>query len=189
MDAPTDRPRARPPSRSRARSVERAPRVAACVSYSKPRFPNHPYQLRWDTIGHSIRMRSIARRARARGVIPAHSTIAMSALLASSFVGRVAAFKATKVQVRFFRVFFSRRATRSRTTKSSREDEDVDDEECAMVGRSRGIDRARARRVRASREAARDGGAETTRVGKWDARSHRVSAFASRLRARERGRG
>ena len=34
-------------------------------------------------------------------VIPAHSeTTIMSALLASSFVGRVAAFKATKVQVR-----------------------------------------------------------------------------------------
>ena len=127
-------------------------------------------------------MRSIARRAR-RGVIPAHSNITMSALLASSFVGRVAAFKATKVQVRFFRVFFSRRATRSRTTKSSREDEDVDDEECAMVGRSRGIDRARARRVRASREAARDGGAETTRVGKWDARSHRVP-FPARVSTR-----
>lgn len=33
-------------------------------------------------------------------VIQAHYTIEMSALLASSFVGRVAAFKATKVQVR-----------------------------------------------------------------------------------------
>ena len=50
-------------------------------------------------------MRSIARRAR-RGVIPAHSNITMSALLASSFVGRVAAFKATKVQVRFFLCVF-----------------------------------------------------------------------------------
>ena len=39
--------------------------------------------------------------ARARSVvIQAHYTVEMSALLASSFVGRVAAFKATKVQVR-----------------------------------------------------------------------------------------
>ena len=45
------------------------------------------------------------------------------------------------------------------------DDEDVDDEECAMVGRSRGIDRARARRVRDARDDARDGGGEKTRVG------------------------
>ena len=39
-----------------------------------------------------------------------HTTVEMSALLASSFVGRVAAFKATKVQVRFndFDDFFVR---------------------------------------------------------------------------------
>jgi len=164
MDDPTDRPR----GGARGRDLDHdrsSARRGSCVSYSKPRFTDHPYQLRWDTIGHSIRMRSIARRAR-RGVIPAHSNITMSALLASSFVGRVAAFKATKVQVRFFCVCFcSRRATRSRTTKRPREDEDVDDEECAMVGRSRGIDRARARRVRDARDDARDGGGEKTRVG------------------------
>ena len=38
----------------------------------------------------------------------------MSALLASSFVGRVAAFKATKVQVRFFSWNVSSRTARER---------------------------------------------------------------------------
>jgi hypothetical protein len=43
----------------------------------------------------------MARDARARGVIFAHRiSLKMSALLASSFVSRVAAFKATKIQVR-----------------------------------------------------------------------------------------
>ena len=38
----------------------------------------------------------------------------MSALLASSFVGRVAAFKATKIQVRIFLAFERRAETRGR---------------------------------------------------------------------------
>ena len=42
-------------------------------------------------------------RARARALAPfQHTRSTMSALLASSFVGRVAAFKATKIQVRIF---------------------------------------------------------------------------------------
>jgi hypothetical protein len=52
-------------------------------------------------IGQTALLEKSRAPARARSVvIQAHYTVEMSALLASSFVGRVAAFKATKVQVR-----------------------------------------------------------------------------------------
>ena len=187
MDDPTDRPR----GGARGRDLDHdrsSARRGSCVSYSKPRFTDHPYQLRWDTIGHSIRMRSIARRAR-RGVIPAHSNITMSALLASSFVGRVAAFKATKVQVRFFVCVFVRHARLGRGRRRDRAKTKTWTMRNARWSVGRGGSTARVRDACETRETTRE-----TVVGRrraWEM----GRAFASRpisrarLHARELGRG
>ena len=107
---------------------------------------------------------AIARLATAIATAPAlpHTRIStMSALLASSFVGRVAAFKATKIQVR---IFSSARATRARAARRGR---------VARRARTRGgadayrISRARAGARAGARGGARAGGrAGETRA--WD---------------------
>ena len=90
-DRVSDRPRVRPTARDDRRSGSGSgrgpPRGTRCLSHDSSFPANH------------------ARRARPRSISPARPspflhTRTMSALLASSFVGRVAAFKATKVQVR-----------------------------------------------------------------------------------------
>ena len=91
-------------------------------------------------------------RARARAS-PFLHTRTMSALLASSFVGRVAAFKATKVQVRTVFFFVDRRWSSSLARRVARDDANG---------------RARAREIRSARAV----------VVRWTTRDDAIGARA-----------
>ena len=128
-----------------------------------------------DTIGHSVRTRS--RPPRAVDRIPAHAENNMSALLASSFVGRVAAFKATKVQVRFFRGTSRRERRANGATRArrivARGNERA--EMCASVAGDR-----RTKSIGASRRAReRERG---DRRGRWVRGKRYARAFTARTR-------
>jgi len=126
--------------------------------------------------------RSMARRSRASRARAAflHTHIsAMSALLASSFVGRVAAFKATKIQVR---IFSSARATRGRAARRG----GVARRGCVSGADAYRISRARAwARVGArGRADGRAGGGETS---EWECFASFAGAAGAAGAARARG--
>ena len=109
-------------------------------------------------------------------VIPAHSeTTIMSALLASSFVGRVAAFKATKVQVRFFRGTSRRERRANGATRAPSSREGTNARKCASVAGDR-----RTKSIGASRRAReRERG---DRRGRWVRGKRYARAFTARTR-------
>ncbi len=138
----TPSPPRRSPSRSRPRS--RSPVIAGGRSDTR-------------AVGHA------GGRTRGRGTRPTSTgrvfrspflhTRTMSALLASSFVGRVAAFKATKVQVRTVFFFVDRRWSSSLATRLATDDANG---------------RARAREIRSARAV----------VVRWTTRDDAIGARA-----------
>ena len=146
VGCPTDRVSDRPPARtdwrsgSGAGSGGRPPRGTRRLSHDSSFPANH------------------ARRARPRSTALARAspflhTRTMSALLASSFVGRVAAFKATKVQVRTVFFFVDRRWSSSLARRVARDDANG---------------RARAREIRSARAV----------VVRWTTRDDAIGARA-----------
>ena len=162
---PTGRARGFRRVRARRERVEHRARTPCASARPRVRTSRSPFidddarahGLQW---GWNARRRrrdrptAIARLATAIATAPAlpHTRIStMSALLASSFVGRVAAFKATKIQVR---IFSSARATRARAARRGR---------VARRARTRGrarmriVSRGRARGARAGARGRADG--------------------------------
>ena len=156
-------------SRSRASRVIRGKRRVMTQTSSPPRrSPSRsrprsrsPVSPRGRSVGHAVgrtRGRAAPTRpdptstARARAS-PFLHTRTMSALLASSFVGRVAAFKATKVQVRTVFFFVDRRWSSSLARRVARDDANG---------------RARAREIRSARAV----------VVRWTTRDDAIGARA-----------